>query len=354
MPAGAPLSVGINGFGSIGRRFFRQAEARPEFAVVAVNDLSDVPTLAHLLKYDSNYGPYPADIRPEEGWLRVGERRVAVFSERDPGLVPWGDLGVDVVVEATGLWTDRRAEQHITRGGAGRVVISAPATDEDITLVMGVNEQEYDPLRHRLISAASCTTNCLAVTCKALDDAFGIRRALCSTVHAYTNDQRLLDLPHRDLRRARAAGLNIIPTSSGASRAVEKALPHLSGRMSAFALRVPSATVSVIDLVAELGGVAQTEEINAAFEAAAASPALRGRLGVSRQPLVSQDFRGDTRSAVVDLPLTQVVGGTLCKVIAWYDNEWGYSARLVDLIAYLATHPGRLSATEVATGGTSA
>ncbi len=345
--------MGINGFGSIGRRFFRQAEGRTDFRVVAVNDISDVATLAHLLKYDTTYGPIPVEVRPEDGALRVGQRRVAVFSEPDLGAVPWGDLGVDVVVEATGVFADRRAMQHITRGGARRVVISAPAADDDVTLVMGVNEHDYDPDRHFLISAASCTTHCLAVTCKTLDDAFGIRRALCSTVHAYTNDQRLLDLPHRDLRRARAAGLNVIPTSSGASRAVEKALPHLRGRISTFALRIPAPAVSVLDLVAEIGRAADEEEINATFEAAETSPGLRGRLGTNRQPLVSQDFRGDTRSAVVDLPLTQVVDGTLCKLIAWYDNEWGYSARLVDLLAHLAAQARSAPADDPVTGGVS-
>ena len=336
MSAAAPLLVGINGFGSIGRRFFRQAEARPELRVVAVNDIGDLPTLAHLLHYDSSYGPFAAEVRLQDGALVVGGRQVRVWSEPEPGAVPWREAGVEVVLEATGLWTDRRAALHITAGGARRVVVSAPSSEEDVTLIMGVNEQEYDPARHHVISAASCTTQCLAVTCQALADAFGLRRALASTLHAYTNDQRLLDLPHRDLRRARGAALNIIPVPSGAARAVEKAMPQLRGRLGASSFRVPTAAVSVIDLVAELQRPAGVAQINAAFEAAAESPALRGRLGVSHEPLVSQDFRGDPRSAVVDLPLTQVVDGTLCEVVAWYDNEWGYSARLVDLLIHLA------------------
>jgi glyceraldehyde 3-phosphate dehydrogenase len=333
--AAAPLRVGINGFGSIGRRFFRQAEGRSELRVMAINDIGDLATLAHLLKYDSSYGPFAADVRVEDSGLVVGGRAVRVFGERDPAGVPWREAGVDVVLEATGLWTDRRAALHLD-GGARRVVVTAPAIEEDVTLIMGVNEHGYDPDRHRVISGASCTTQCLAVTCKALDDAFGVQRALCTTVHAYTNDQRLLDLPHRDLRRARGAGLNIIPTASSAARAVEKALPHLRGRLGASSFRVPVASVSVIDVVAELARPVDAEAVNEALVAAAASPRLKGRLGTSREPLVSQDFRGDPRSAIVDLPLTQVVDGTLCEVVAWYDNEWGYSARLVDLLVYLA------------------
>lgn len=271
----------------------------------------------------------------QDDLIIIGRHRVKVYSERDPGDIPWRDEAVDVVIESTGLFTDERAALHATHGGAKRVIISAPANCEDVTVVMGVNHREYDPARHRVLSNASCTTNCLAVVSKALDDAFHIERALCSTVHSYTNDQRLLDLPHRDLRRARAAAMNIIPTSSGASKAVEKALPHLTGKMNAFALRVPTPAVSVIDLVAQLAHPVTVQEINAAFEAAAAGP-LKGFLGVSSEPLVSMDFKGNTHSAIVDLPLTQVVDGTLCKVIAWYDNEWGYSARLVDLVAYIA------------------
>jgi glyceraldehyde 3-phosphate dehydrogenase len=330
------VRVGINGFGSIGRRFYRQVFDRDDMEVVAVNDVADVRTSAHLLKYDSTYGTFPPEVRVDEGGLSVGGRRLRFFSERDPGRIPWRDAGVDVVLESTGLFTDAaRARAHIDGGGAKRVVISAPAKGEDLTVVLGVNEGEYDPSRHRIVSNASCTTNCLAVTAKALDDAFRIRRALVSTVHAYTNDQRVLDLPHPDLRRARAAAQNIIPTSSGASKAVEKALPHLRGKMNAFALRVPVASVSVVDLVAEVEREATADSVNAAFEEAAAGP-LRGLLAVSREELVSSDFRGDPHSAIVDAPLTQVVDGHLVKVIAWYDNEWGYCARLVDLVAHMA------------------
>jgi glyceraldehyde 3-phosphate dehydrogenase len=330
------LRIGINGFGSIGRRFFRQVWGRDDLEVVAVNDLGDPATMAHLLKYDSNYGTFGPEVGAGEGELRVGDRRIRFFAQRDPGAIPWAEAGAEAVLEATGVFTDAaQAALHIQRGGARKVVISAPAKGEDLTVVLGVNEHAYDPARHHVISNASCTTNCLAVTTKVLDDAFRVTRALCSTVHAYTNDQRLLDLPHKDLRRARAAAANIIPTSSGASRAVEKALPHLRGKMDALALRVPTSVVSVVDLVADVEREASVEAVRAAYRAAAAGP-LQGLLGVSDLPLVSSDFRGDPRSAIVDLPLCQVVDGHMVKVIAWYDNEWGYSARLVDLFALIA------------------
>jgi glyceraldehyde 3-phosphate dehydrogenase len=330
-----PVRVGINGFGSIGRRFYRQVFGRGDVDVVAINDIGDVATMAHLLKYDSSYGVFAPPVVADGQEIRVGERALRVFAERDPGAIPWSEAGVDVVVESTGLFTDAgRARAHIDRGGAKRVVISAPAKGEDVTIVMGVNQDEYDPGRHRVISNASCTTNCLAVTTKALDDAFRVRRALCSTVHSYTSDQRLLDLPHKDLRRARAAAASIIPTSSGASQAVEKALPHLRGHMTAMALRVPTPTVSVVDLVADLERATSVDDVNRAFREAAAG-SLRGYLRASDLPLVSVDFKGDPHSAIADLPLTQVVDGHLVKAIAWYDNEWGYSARLVDLVAFI-------------------
>lgn len=332
-----PVRVGINGFGSIGRRFYRQTLDRDDIQVVAINDIGDVKTMAHLLKYDSSYGVLPLEVRADGADIHVGGSALHVFAERDPGAIPWKDAGVEVVVESTGLFTDAdRARAHIDRGGARRVVISAPAKGEDVTLVMGVNQDEYDPLRHHVVSNASCTTNCLAVTTKALDDAFHVRRALCSTVHSYTSDQRLLDLPHPDLRRARSAALSIIPTSSGASQAVEKALPHLRGKMSAFALRVPTPTVSVVDLVADVERETDVEAVNQALRQAAAG-GLRGYLAVNDLPLVSVDFKGDRHSAIADLPLTQVIDGHLVKVISWYDNEWGYSARLVDLVAFLGT-----------------
>jgi glyceraldehyde 3-phosphate dehydrogenase len=331
------LRIGINGFGAIGKRFFRQVWGRSDLEVVAFNEIGNIAVAAHLLKHDSNYGPFAAEVATEGQTLLVDGHAIRVFAERDPGSIPWHSVGVDVVLESTGLFTDAaKAEAHISRGGAKKVVISAPGTGEDVTVVMGVNEDEYDPAHHRIISNASCTTNCLAVTAKALDDAFRIRRAMCSTVHAYTADQRLLDAPHSDLRRARAAATNIIPTSSGASKAVEKALPHLRGHMNAFALRVPTPVVSVVDLVAEVEREATVESVNEAFRRAAASGRLAGFLGVSEGPAVSSDFKGDPRSGIVDLPLTQVLDGHLVKVISWYDNEWGYSARLVDLFALIA------------------
>ncbi len=330
------VRVGINGFGNIGRRFFRHILDDPRgIEVVAINDITDVGTTAHLLQHDSSYGRLPVDVRAEDGFLVIGPHRVKVYSERDPGAIPWKEEGVDIVIESTGLFTDgQKAAAHIDRGGAKRVIISAPAKHEDATLVMGVNHTDYDPEIHRVISNASCTTNCLAVVSKALDDAFFIQRAMCSTVHSYTNDQRLLDLPHGDLRRARAAALNIIPTSSGASRAVEKALPHLKGKMNAFAMRVPTPAVSVVDLVAQLAHDVTIDQVNTAMQKAALGY-MDGYLAVTSEPLVSMDFKGDPHSAIVDLSLTQVVDGSLCKVIAWYDNEWGYSARLVDLVAYM-------------------
>ena len=330
-----PLRVGINGFGSIGRRFFRIAMGRPGMEIVAVNDLTSPATLAHLLKYDSTYGTLAADVEALEGAIRVQGRTVRILAERDPGALPWSSLGVEVVVESTGLFTQReKAAAHLDSGGAKKVVISAPAKGEDLTVVMGVNQDRYDPARHHVISNASCTTNGLAPVAKVLDDAFGIERGLMTTIHSYTNDQRILDLPHKDLRRARAAAVNIIPTTTGAARAIGKVLPQLEGRMNGMSFRVPTPSVSVVDLVATLRRPAEVDEVNDAMERAAATGPLQGILGVSREPLVSSDFRGTSLSSVVDALSTMAVAD-LVKVVAWYDNEWGYSTRLVDLVEFI-------------------
>ncbi|MDA8144961.1 MAG: type I glyceraldehyde-3-phosphate dehydrogenase [Thermaerobacter sp.] len=330
-----PLRVGINGFGSIGRRFFRIAMGRPGMEIVAVNDLTSPATLAHLLKYDSTYGTLTADVEALEGAIRVQGRTVRILAERDPGALPWSSLGVEVVVESTGLFTQReKAAAHLDSGGAKKVVISAPAKGEDLTVVMGVNQDRYDPARHHVISNASCTTNGLAPVAKVLDDAFGIERGLMTTIHSYTNDQRILDLPHKDLRRARAAAVNIIPTTTGAARAIGKVLPQLEGRMNGMSFRVPTPSVSVVDLVATLRRPAEVDEVNDAMERAAAIGPLQGILGVSREPLVSSDFRGTSLSSVVDALSTMAVAD-LVKVVAWYDNEWGYSTRLVDLVEFI-------------------
>ncbi|MCL6580269.1 MAG: type I glyceraldehyde-3-phosphate dehydrogenase [Firmicutes bacterium] len=330
------VRVGINGFGRIGRQFLRIALGHKAFEVVAVNDITDPATLAHLFKYDTNYGTFEGEVRAKEGELRVAGRTVKVLATKDPAELPWSDLGVGVVVESTGVFTKRdKAILHIEKGGAKKVVISAPADGEDITIVMGVNEHAYRPAEHRIISNASCTTNCLAPVAKVLHEKFGIESGLMNTIHAYTNDQRILDLPHSDLRRARAAGLNIIPTKTGAAKAVGLVLPELKGRLTGFAMRVPTATVSVVDLTANLARPATAEAINEAFREAAAGP-LGRYLDITFEPLVSMDFKGSTKSAVVDGLLTMVLGERMAKVVAWYDNEWGYACRLVDLVAYLA------------------
>ncbi len=330
------VKVGINGFGSIGRRFYRIALTRPDIEVVAVNDLTSPATLAHLLKYDSNYGTLAEEVSAGEGYIRVGEREVRVLAERDPAQLPWRDLGVDVVIESTGRFTERdKAEAHITAGGAKKVIISAPAKGEDITIVMGVNEDRYDPAAHHVLSNASCTTNCLAPVAKVLHEEFGIVKGFMNTVHSYTNDQVVLDLPHRDLRRARAAALNIIPTTTGAAKAVSLVLPELKGKLHGFALRVPTPTVSLVNLVALVGRETTADEVNAALRRAAEGR-MRGILAVSDAPLVSMDYKGSPFSSVVDALSTYVVDGNLVSVAAWYDNEWGYSARLVDLVSYLA------------------
>jgi glyceraldehyde 3-phosphate dehydrogenase len=331
------VKIGINGFGIIGRRFVRIARDRhPEFEVVAVNDLSDPAALAHLLKYDSTYGTLGAEVTAAPDAIIVDGKPIRVLAERDPAKLPWRSFGAEVVLEATGLFRGRdQAGLHITAGGAKKVIITAPGKDEDITIVMGVNDDEYDPRRHHIISNASCTTNCLAPVAKVLDERFGIVHGLMTTIHAYTNDQRLLDMVHKDLRRARAAALNIIPTTTGAAVAVSQVLPKLKGKLNGFALRVPVPTVSITDLVVTVGRDTTEAEVNAAMREAAAGP-LKGILGVCEAPLVSSDFKGSWESAIVDAPSTMVVGGRMVKVVAWYDNEWAYSARLADLVALIA------------------
>lgn len=330
------VRVGINGFGSIGRRFYRIAAQRGGIDVVAVNDLTDSATLAHLLKYDSNFGTMEGEIKGVEGGISVNGKLVKVTAERDPANLRWGELGVDIVIESTGRFTDgEKAVLHRDAGGAKKVIISAPAKNEDITIVMGVNEEKYDPARHHVISNASCTTNCLAPFAKVLNDNFGIVKGFMNTVHSYTNDQVILDFPHKDLRRARAGALNIIPTSTGAAKAVSLVLPELKGKLHGFALRVPTPTVSLVNLVAEVSRNVTAEEVNAAFKAAAEGP-LKGILGYSEEPLVSMDYKGCPLSSVIDAQSTYVVDGNLVSVASWYDNEWGYSARLVDLVTYIA------------------
>lgn len=331
------IKVGINGFGSIGRRFFRIARERSDIEVVAVNDLTTPSTLAHLLKYDSNYGTFAADIRPTEDGFSCDGRKIRVLAEKEPGKLPWRELGVQVVIESTGRFTDKeKAEAHITGGGARKVIISAPAKGEDLTVVMGVNHTKYDPAVHNVISNASCTTNCLAPVAKVLNQSFGIRKGLMNTIHAYTNDQVILDFPHKDLRRARSGALSIIPTTTGAAKAVSLVLPELKGKLNGFALRVPTPVVSVVDLTVELERQASAEEINSALKTAAAGD-LKGILGYSEEPLVSIDFKGNPHSSIVDAESTMVIEGNLAKVISWYDNEWGYSNRLADLIAFIGS-----------------
>ncbi|MDP9473554.1 MAG: type I glyceraldehyde-3-phosphate dehydrogenase [Chloroflexota bacterium] len=330
--------VGINGFGRIGRQVFKAIDEggySDLFEVVAVNDLTSPEGLAHLLTYDSTYGRYDAEIEAADGGIQVNGRSIKVLAEKDPAHLPWGSEGVDLVIESTGRFTDAdKARGHLT-GGAKKVIISAPAKGEDITVVLGVNEEGYDPARHQIISNASCTTNCLAPVAKVVLDNFGIRRGLMTTVHSYTNDQVILDGPHKDLRRARAAATNIIPTSTGAARALALVLPQLEGKFDGFSLRVPTPTVSIIDFVAETEQPASVDALNAAFRGAAESDALRGILGFTDEPLVSSDFRQDSRSAIVDGLSTMAMGENMVKVIAWYDNEWGYSCRVADLAALI-------------------
>ena len=335
------MRIGINGFGRIGRNIFRAVQDDQDIEIVAVNDLTDPGTLAHLLKHDSVSGALPGTVRAEGTEIVVTspegkETRFEVLSERDPAALPWGRLGAEIVVESTGIFTKREdASKHLA-AGARKVIISAPAKGEDLTVVMGVNEDRYDPESHHILSNASCTTNCLAPVVKVLHETFGLKKGVMTTVHSYTNDQRLLDLPHSDLRRARAAGVNMIPTSTGAAKAVTKVLPELDGRLDGIAVRVPTPNVSLTDLTAFLERPASAEEVNEALTAAAEGP-LRGVLQVSTEPLVSVDFQGNPHSSIVDAPFTKVVDGDAVKILAWYDNEWGFSCRIRDLIHHIAS-----------------
>lgn len=331
------IKVGINGFGRIGRNIMRAAfgKANGTIDFVAVNDITSPETLAYLLKHDSVLGNLDADVTVKDGGIRVGGKSFAVLSERNPAALPWQDLGVDIVVESTGLFTKREnAAKHLD-AGAKKVVITAPAKGPDLTVVLGVNDDTYDPSRHQIISNASCTTNCLAPIAQVLHDQFGLRRGWMTTVHSYTSDQRLLDLPHNDLRRGRAAGVSLIPTTTGAAVAVGEVLPELRGKLDGIAIRVPTPNVSVVDLVAEVERTATADEVNTAFQAAA-SGRLKGILSVSTKPLVSIDFRGNSHSSIVDATYTKMMEGDFVKVLSWYDNEWGYSSRCVDLIHLLA------------------
>lgn len=331
------VRVGINGFGSIGRRFFRIAMNRPDIEVVAINDLTPPATSAHLLKYDSNFGILNAEVSSTEDAIIVDGRAIRVYAQKDPAQIPWRDHEVDVVIESTGRFRDKETAQvHITSGGAKKVIISSPAKNEDVTIVMGVNEETYDPAKHHIISNASCTTNCLAPVAKVLYDEFGIVKGMMNTVHSYTNDQVILDFPHKDLRRARAGAMSIIPTTTGAAKAVALVIPELKGKLTGFSLRVPTPVVSVVDFTAELATKTTKEEINAALKAAAEGR-MKGVLAYEEHELVSMDFKGNPNSSIVDAPSTLVLDGNLVKVIAWYDNEWGYSNRLADLTAYIAS-----------------
>ena len=333
-----PVRIGINGFGRVGRQIFKAIRDYHGSAleVVAVNDLTDPKTNAHLLKYDSNYGVFPARIEAREDAILVDGQTVKVLAERDPGSIPWGEYGVEIVVEATGLFTDGQKAMAHTKAGVKKVIITAPAKNEDLTVVLGVNEEMYDARKHTVISNASCTTNCIAPVVKVLHDSFGLNKGFMTTIHAYTNDQVILDTVHKDLRRARAAALNIIPTTTGAARAVTVVIPELKGRIDGMALRVPTATVSVCDFVATLEKPATVEAINEAFRDAA-SESLRGILEYCDEPLVSSDFKGNPASSIFDALSTMVLDGNLVKTIAWYDNEWGYACRTGDLCALLAS-----------------
>jgi len=330
-----PIRVGVNGFGRIGRNMLRATAGRSEFEIVAVNDLTDASTLAHLLKYDSVHGKFPDTVTAGEGEIVIGGRSIKVLSARNPADLPWKDLGVDVVVESTGHFTKRdQAAGHLT-AGARKVLISAPAAGADLTLCYGVNHQAYDPDKHHVISNASCTTNCLAPVAKVLNDSFGLRRGMMTTIHSYTNDQRILDLPHDDLRRARAAALSMIPTTTGAAKAVGLVLPELKGKLDGMAIRVPTPNVSVVDLVFETEKKPSAEEINAAVKAAADGP-LKGILQYNDEELVSSDFNGNLHSSIFDAPITKVLEPGFSKILSWYDNEMGFSARMGDVIAMLA------------------
>ena len=328
--------VGINGFGRIGRQSLKALiERTPEVEVVAVNDLVSTEMNALLFKRDSTYGSYPGTVSHTADAIIVDGKEIKVLSEKDPANLPWGDLGVDIVIESTGRFTDATVAAGHIKGGARKVLISAPAKNEDVTIVLGVNEDQYDSGKHHIISNASCTTNCLAPAAKVVHDGWGIKRGLMNTIHSYTNDQNVLDVAHKDPRRARSAGQNIIPTTTGAAKALALVIPELKGKFDGFSLRVPTPTVSVVDFTAQLERPATVEELNAAFRAAAAGP-MKGILGVEDGQLVSMDFKGDDRSSIIDAPSTMSLGGDFIKVIAWYDNEWGYSCRVADLVKYMA------------------
>ena len=329
------IRVGINGFGRIGRNFFRaQNERDSDLEIVALNDLGDAKTMAHLLRYDSNLGPFPGEVELADGVLRAAGEEIQILSERDPGALPWSDLGVDVVLESTGFFTDREGAQKHLDAGATKVVISAPATDPDLTVVLGVNDDVYDPTEHHIVSNASCTTNCVAPLAKVLHELGEIQSGFMTTIHAYTNDQVILDFPHKDLRRARAAAINLIPTSTGAAKAIGLVLPELEGKVDGISVRAPVATGSLTDFVVTLGRETSVDEVNEAFRDAAGSGPLEGLLHYADDPIVSTDVNGNPHSCVFDSELTMVQGSTV-KVFGWYDNEWGYSCRLVDLIGKL-------------------
>lgn len=331
------MKIAINGFGRIGRNAFRIAQNHPNLEVVAINDLTDAHTLAHLLKFDSVYGIFDAEVKSTDNSIIVNGKEIKIYSERDPEGLPWGDLGVDVVIEATGVFRTREGmKKHIT-AGAKKVVLSAPAKGEiDGTFVIGVNENEYDSTKQHLISNASCTTNCLAPVAKVINDEFGINKGLMTTIHAYTNDQKILDLPHKDLRRARAAGLSMIPTTTGAAKAVSLVIPEMKGKLNGMAMRVPLPTVSVVDLVLEVNQETTAEEVNAVLQNKAENE-LKGILGFETLPLVSVDYRANKNSSIVDAGCTMVMGGNMVKILTWYDNEWGYSERLIDLCDYISS-----------------
>ncbi len=334
------INVGVNGFGRIGRLVFRAGAKNPGINFVAVNDLTDAKTLAHLLKYDSTFGIYPGQVEAVGTDLRIDGKLVKVLAEKDPAKLPWKDLKVDYVIESTGKFTDaEKAKAHMA-GGAKKVVITAPAKGEDITICMGINEELYDPARHHVISNASCTTNGLAPVAKTLDEAFGIKAGIMTTIHAYTNDQPILDFPHKDLRRARAAALSMIPTKTGAAQAIGLVYPKLKGKFTGCAIRVPTPDVSLVDLTVYVEKATTKEEVNAALKKASESARLKGLMEFCETPLVSKDFTGNPASSIVDAALTDVIGGNLVKVFAWYDNEWGYSNRIIDLVAYIAKKVG--------------
>jgi glyceraldehyde 3-phosphate dehydrogenase len=331
------IKVGINGFGRIGRNVLRASLNDPNIEFVAVNDITDPKTLAHLLKYDSILGNLPQRISAGQDCIRVENKSFRVFAEKDPGKLPWESVGAQVVIESTGRFTNAEDAKKHLRGPVKKVIISAPAKDEDVTLVLGVNHQVYDPAKHHIISNASCTTNCLAPIAKVVHDNFKIVSGTMTTIHSYTNDQVILDFPHKDLRRARAAAINMIPTSTGAAKALKLVIPEMAGKLDGFAMRVPTPNVSVVDLVAFVEKKTSKEEVNAAMKKASESAPLKGYLGYEEDELVSADFRGDSRSSIVDAPMTLVVGGNCVKVISWYDNEWGYSCRVRDLINYIGS-----------------